>query len=1287
MRGLILALLVGTVPLAAHAQPLAIVERNGAQVSIEPYAPGIVRVTIATDRGQAKAAPGYGIVGKADPAGWRHRIDASGDVFASAGLTVTVAAQPWPKPPSQMERYFAPSLPPVSIDLALPDGATLTRMTGWEMAPHDVAGEHTFKVGAGFTDTPDTHYYGLGQYQDGVLDLRGRTIDCRHDYDRPAGEAVCVPFMVTDKGYAILWDNPSATIVSPGLHNATHFQSNVGERVSFFVVTGNTTDELYAGYARLTGRTPLPPKAAFGLIQSKARYETQAELTGIADGYRKRGLPLDIMVLDWFYWTRMGQLDIDRTAFPDPAAMNAHLRSMGMRSIVSVWPRFEKESRWFDMLAAKGWLLKDKDGKPVDGLAIRSDRAGGLIDSTNPDARAWYWGQIRDNIFRQGFDYAWLDETEPDLVPDGYFYAIGSGDRYHNVFPLLHTASVADGSARDRPDVRNMILCRAAYLGAQANGCLFWSSDVQSTWDALKRQVPTGLGMTASGIAYWSSDTGGWQWPNGPAAAHPVLVDPTGATAMASSYRDYPELFVRWFEYNAFTPTLRIHGQRAGTALWDYGAAAKPILADVLRLRYGLIPYFYVLGHATWETGAPFMRALFMDFPNDATAKTLGDEYMVGPAFLVAPVTEQGATERRVWLPAGTDWYDWWTDKRYAGGQWIVAPAPISRIPLFVRAGSIVPIGAPVPSTATAQPLERIRVFPGRDAHFTLYDDDGTTNAYRKGGGRTATLLWDDRTRPARLGLAREKVGRDRRAVVERQRQPLPPGTAYVESWCRDHRQRDPPCGKRHAIGDLRARVTGRERGRGGGIGDHRRATRGEARDPLPAHPAAVDRAARIGRDREARRRQRRANRQRRQEGRERGHDVARRLLPAGIADMRLRHHSSPFAARDLLVPAAQRGIFGEIPTCCRSPTCGGRGVPPAGGGSVLRHRRVESVQVRHRVDPVKDQLVIGIAAIGRDRRRDAVRSGRQRVPFAQHARPASIRQRVGVRVDQLGFAAAGELPITREQRADRRPFARAELLHRPAHRERLHRRLGHRVRVPCHREEEGGGIFHRLQVADVDDPQPVRAVLPGEVHLLPHARHRIGVEPLVVAGVADIIEMVIDAVPARAAIARRGQPPDIAPIVVRKQQRHVVRDAHPLVVIILHLLVERPDLRRLGGGAAGRLGDDPPLVGDDAFEKRDRGPLGHRHVAVAAHADRHRILGCSASGDPRAPERAQPLGVRRIIPGASALALPFDVRTLHRLVMRRAEDDAHRPGQWCRGGIVLPQGFAPHRRPQEIGL
>ncbi|MGF7147008.1 alpha-D-xyloside xylohydrolase [Sphingomonas zeicaulis] len=733
----------------ALAEPMAMLDRHGSRVAIEPYAPNIVRVTISLDPALATAAPGPGPNARADATGWSHRTDASGDVFTSSALSVVVDAKPWPKAPSQMERYFAPSLPPVSLSVSTADGRLLTKMNGWEMAPHTVNGEETFRVGASFAAPLDEHYYGLGQNQEslGPLDLRGRTIDCKHWYDAPAGETVCVPFLVTNKGYGIVWDNPARTVVSPGLNNGTRWQSEVGERVSFFVIAGATTDEIYAGYAKLTGETPLPPKAAFGLIQSKARFESQQELLGIAEGYRSRNYPIDVMVLDWFYWTRMGQLDIDRTYFPDPKGMNDKLKAMGMRSIISVWPRFERESRYFDMLAAKGWLLQHEDGSPVDGLPVRFDRAGALLDSTNPEAREWFWGKIRDNIASEGFDWFWLDETEPDLVPDGYHYSVGSGDRYHNLFPLVHTSSVAEGSARDRPDLRNLILCRAAYLGTQRNGCAFWSSDVHSTWEALKRQVPTGLNFTASGMAYWGSDIGGWQYPSGPKAEHPLLVDPAGATAMDAGYADYPELFVRWFQYSVFTPSLRIHGQRPAAALWEYGTAAEPILASYLRLRYSLMPYIYALGAQTHRTGAPFMRALFMDFPNDPKVADIGDQYMFGPAFLVAPVTDQGRTSRPVYLPAGADWYDYWTNKRYTGGQTVEVAAPIDRMPLFVRAGSIVPMGAQVKSTAERQALESIRVYPGRDARFTLYDDDGTTNAYRKTGGASAELVWNDASR------------------------------------------------------------------------------------------------------------------------------------------------------------------------------------------------------------------------------------------------------------------------------------------------------------------------------------------------------------------------------------------------------------------------------------------------------------------------------------------------------------------------------------------------------------
>jgi alpha-D-xyloside xylohydrolase len=749
-RQTIATLILAALGANASAAPLALLERNGSYVAIEAYAPNIVRITLSQDKALAVAPAGYGFLGTPDATGWQHEGTASGDVFQSRILSVKVPAEPLPGPPSQMQRYFAPSLPPVrvSIDERSRTEATarnLLEMTGWEMSPQVVNGEKTFRVGASFVAPSDEHYYGLGQNQEGTLDYRGRTIDCKHYYDAPAGETVCVPFLVTNKGYGIVWDNPAATVISPGLHGRTVWQSNVGERVSYFVIAGATTDDLYAGYRKLTGITPLPPKAAFGYIQSKARYETQQQILDVAAGYRQRGYPLDIMVLDWFSWTRMGQLDLNPLDFPDPGQMNERLHGEGIRSILSVWPRFEKESRYFDWLAARGWLLKDANGQPVDGLAVRSDRAGALIDSTNPQAREWYWDKIRDNLAAKGFDWFWLDETEPDLVPDGYFYSIGSGDRYHNLYPLLHTQGVAEGSRRDRPNKRNLILARAAYLGAQRYGNLFWSSDINPTWEALRRQIPTGLDFTASGLAYWGNDIGGWQsLPQQHTPDRPPLIDPSDARAVVGHNDDYPELITRWYEYATFTPTLRAHGSRKGTEVWSYGKQAESVISQYLKLRYNLMPYLYSLGKHTYDTGAPFMRALFMDFPNDPKVVNLGDEYMFGPAFLVAPVTEQGVQSRSVYLPAGTDWYNYWTHEKFAGGQTLTVAAPIAQIPLFVRAGSIIPLGADIPSTATAQPLKEIQVYPGKDAEFLLYDDDGVSNDYEKGIGHLTHLRWSD---------------------------------------------------------------------------------------------------------------------------------------------------------------------------------------------------------------------------------------------------------------------------------------------------------------------------------------------------------------------------------------------------------------------------------------------------------------------------------------------------------------------------------------------------------------
>jgi alpha-D-xyloside xylohydrolase len=763
-RGSIFLSVAGSLLLGGvlHAQEIHLtLAREGQTIVLEPYAPNILRVTLSLKRESALAPPGYGLVATPAPSGWSVSQTAQADVYRSARIVATVDRDlPPSKPPVQTQidisKYFNGSTPGAHITFRTPEGRMLLELTGWSQSvPNhkdgtaDVARDRRptdpefCVVGATFVSPDDEHYYGLGQNHEGFLDHRGHPVRCWADYTAPAAPSFCVPFLVTNKGYGLLWDNPSKTTIEPGFNEQTRWTSQVGDRVSFFVIAGSTIDEIYVGYRLLTGPTPLLPKAAYGYIQCKQRYASQKEVLEVAKGYRDRHLPADVMVVDWFYYTKMGQMDLDSKFWPDPSAMNKQLHAMGFETMISVWPRFVPEDRYYAELRQKGWLIRLADGTPIDGLPY--DRAGSDIDTTNPEAAAWYWKTIRDNILSKGFDSLWADETEPDLPPNGAYFHIGPGTQFFNVYPLFHTAALCNGFRKDEPGRRALILSRDAYLGAQRNGTIFWSSDIYPTWDTLKRQIPTGLNLTASGIAYWSNDTGGWQYlPEEHHPAHAPLLDPSDARANVGGYDDYPELYTRWFQYATFLPIFRAHGSRPANEVWSYGSQAEPILEKYLRLRYQLIPYVYSLGYQTWLTGAPFMRALPLDFPNDPKVADLRDEYMFGPAFLVAPVTEQGATSRQVYLPAGTDWYNYWTNERVTGGQTITVAAPIDRIPLFVRAGSIVPLGAPIESTHQTQAIERVRVYPGADASFTLFSDDGTTYAYEKGAGSITYLRWDD---------------------------------------------------------------------------------------------------------------------------------------------------------------------------------------------------------------------------------------------------------------------------------------------------------------------------------------------------------------------------------------------------------------------------------------------------------------------------------------------------------------------------------------------------------------
>jgi alpha-D-xyloside xylohydrolase len=491
---LVVAVLFEAVALRAQQSPV-VLTRGDSTIVLETYAPNIIRVTMSVLKDPAMAQPGYGIVAKPAEGGWIHDSTAAGDTYKSARMTVFFVAETpprrrpdgsfWKGPKKNYGRFGGE--PFMSIMGA--DGKLLLNLQGWEMGElNDKDGNSQlgfdrrpedpkfYRVGATFASPGDEHYYGLGQNQEGYLDHRGHQIECWADYQSAGGPSFCVPFLVTNKGYGLLWDNPSKTTILPGFNEQTKWISQVGQRVSFFVVAGSTTDEIYAGYRLLTGDTPMLPKWAYGLIQCKQRYSTQAEMLAVAKGYRDRHLPIDMLVLDWFYYTSMGQMDFIQSEWPDPAEMNRQLHAMNIETMISIWPRFKPGTRYYDTVKQNGWFLHHADGTPEDGLPY--DSQGSDIDTTNMDAAKWYWGVVRDDIASKGFDAFWADETEPDLPPNGSYFKIGPGTQYFNVYPLFHTAAFYDGIRKDMPAKRALILSRDAYLGAQHHGAIFWSSDI-----------------------------------------------------------------------------------------------------------------------------------------------------------------------------------------------------------------------------------------------------------------------------------------------------------------------------------------------------------------------------------------------------------------------------------------------------------------------------------------------------------------------------------------------------------------------------------------------------------------------------------------------------------------------------------------------------------------------------------------------------------------------------------------------------------------------------------------
>jgi alpha-D-xyloside xylohydrolase len=511
---------------------------------------------------------------------------------------------------------------------------------------------------------------------------------------------------------------------------ATTWSSEVADAIDYYFTLGPDLDRVVSGYRDLTGAAPLPPRWALGYWQCRERYSTQEELLGVVDEYRRRALPLDGIIQDWFYWAPApwGSHEFNAERYPDPAAMMQAVHDKHAHIIISVWAKFAPGSANRQELEGEGLLL------PTTGPDL-------YYDPFSPMGRQTYWRQMKDQILSTGVDGWWLDASEPEA--DGWFRwtgsdgekcFLGAAARYLNAYPLMHTAGVYQGQRQATPDKRAFILTRSAYAGQQRNAAVTWSGDIAGTWDVFRQQIPAGLNFCLSGIPYWNTDIGGF----------------FGGDPDDPGYR---ELFVRWFQFGSFCPMFRVHGTGKPKEMWRFGPEVETILARYDRLRYRLLPYLYSLAWRVTSDGYTLMRALPMDFPRDPRAANLTDQYMWGPAIMVSPVTQPGATSREVYLPACAGWSDFWTGERLPGGQTVQAAAPLDTLPLYVRAGSIIPLGPALQyaDERLPDPLE-IRVYPGADGSFTLYEDTGDGYAYEQGERATIPLAWDDAARTLTVG-------------------------------------------------------------------------------------------------------------------------------------------------------------------------------------------------------------------------------------------------------------------------------------------------------------------------------------------------------------------------------------------------------------------------------------------------------------------------------------------------------------------------------------------------------
>lgn len=731
---------------------------NLTDVEVQFYSPTIVRV-LKSPEGVAFKKESLSVIKK--PEVTKFTIQQNGDIVSlkSEKMKVDVDVKS-----GKISYYTLAGAPLLSEKES---GATFTDFND--------AGSKTYTINQLFSLDKDESIYGLGQQQRGQLSLRNAKINMvqgnTDDY---------VPFLVSTKGYGLFWDNYSPTTFEDK-PESTSFKSEVGDCIDYYFMLGGNIEGSIAGMRELSGQAPMFPLWTFGYWQSKERYKSQNELVGVVSKYRELGVPLDGIIQDWQYWGNnylWNAMDFLNPEYPNPKKMVDDIHNMNAHLIISIWNSFGPQTKQFREMQPKGMLLNFGTW-PQSGLETwppNRDYPSGVqpYDPYNPEARDIYWRHLNKGLFSVGIDGWWMDSSEPDHLdfkPSDFDLKtyLGSFRKVRNAFPLMAVGGVSEHQRAASSDKRIFILTRSAFAGQQRYGANTWSGDVNSSWQSLRNQIPAGLNFSMSAIPYWNTDIGGFF-----AGAYKK------GFSEGAKNPSFQELYVRWLQFGAFTPMMRSHGTDIPREIYNFGKKGETIydaIAKTIDLRYSLLPYIYSSSWSVTNSQSTIMRALVMDF-DDKKVVDINNEYLFGKSILVAPVvnaqytpetivksdeqtgwdkkeangenktasvTFAQAKSTKVYLPEGTTWFDFWTNEKINGGQEITKATTIDEIPLYIKSGSIIPFGPQV-QFATEKKWDNleIRVYPGTNGAFTLYEDENDNYNYEKGVYSTINFTWND---------------------------------------------------------------------------------------------------------------------------------------------------------------------------------------------------------------------------------------------------------------------------------------------------------------------------------------------------------------------------------------------------------------------------------------------------------------------------------------------------------------------------------------------------------------